>query len=396
MNNFISKNNYCYIFIMAFALLSFLSIPMGNTILGLATACFLLYLYKNRTIFHITDRTYYFAIFLFMSTMLISAFGSGNIGKGLKVWSDFWLWRMMPFFIITLALNEVTAAKKILTVAIMGITASALCALWQGIGGNARAAGFFGSPMTLAGWLCIYLPILFVCFFEKSVFGKWQWATGGILVIGFGALLFNGTRGAWLGVAIVIFLLLLYYLIQCKKMAIFILCAFLFMGVGLSQYQPLVNRIYSITDTKANSERFLMWNSAFQMFKDHPIVGVGLGQYKDNYQQKYISPNAKEPKLEHAHNNFMQMLAENGLIGFSGFLILISCFIGYSFNRFWKEKNPYALMMCTSTLALVLQGLTEYNFGNSAVMKSFWLVQGCLFVLSHTREKQNLHTTFKK
>ena len=59
---------------------------------------------------------------------------------------------------------------------------------------------------------------------------------------------------------------------------------------------------------------------------------------------------------------------ENGLIGFAGFMTLISCFIGYSFKRFWQEGNPYALMMCASALALVLQGLTEYNFGNGAVM----------------------------
>lgn len=55
------------------------------------------------------------------------------------------------------------------------------------------------------------------------------------------------------------------------------------------------------------------------MFRDHPVLGVGLGQYKDNYQQKYILPQAKEPYLTHAHNNFLPMLAENGIIGFAGF-----------------------------------------------------------------------------
>lgn len=83
----------------------------------------------------------------------------------------------------------------------------------------------------------------------------------------------------------------------------------------------------------------------------------------------------------------MQMLAENGIIGFAGFLTLIFCFIFYSFKRFIEENNPYALMMCVSSLALVLQGMTEYNFGNSAVMKSFWLVQGCLLVLSANWKK---------
>ena len=47
-------------------------------------------------------------------------------------------------------------------------------------------------------------------------------------------------------------------------------------------------------------------------------------------------------------------------------------------------------MMCVSSLALVLQGMTEYNFGNSAVMKSFWLVQGCLLVLSTNWKKSQI------
>ena len=380
------SNKYCNIFITAFALLSIISIPAGNVTLGVATFAFLLYVYKNKNDLQIIDKTYYSAIAIFMGAMLVSALASGFIGQGLKTWSNFWLWRLMPFFIITFSIKDCASARRILTISLIGITLNALCAIYQGLGGNTRAYGFFGNPMTLAGYLCLFLPILFVLFLEKKTFDIWKWAIGISLGICFVALLCNGTRGAWLAVAIVISLLLLYYLFRKKRLAILILCGLLAVGVGLSQYQPFTNRVASITDTKnqSNAERFLIWNSALHMFEDHPVLGVGLGQYKDNYQKKYISPEAKEPKLGHAHNNFMQMLAESGIVGFAGFLTLITCFIGYSFKRFLQEKNPYALMMCASTLALVLQGLTEYNFGNSAVMKCFWLLQGCLLVLSKT------------
>ena len=379
-------NIYCTIFITAFALFSIISIPAGNIALGITTVAFLLYAYKNRNNLQIIDKTYYTAIAIFMGTMLISALASGFIGPGMKRWSDFWLWRLMPFFIMTFAIKDFISARRILSISIVGISLSALCAIYQGLGGNTRANGFFGSPMTLAGYLCLFIPILFVLFLERKRYDIWKWIIGISLSVCCVALLFNGTRGAWLAIATVISLLLLYYLIQKEKMAVFILCGLLIVGVGLSQYQPFTNRVASITDTKnqSNAERFLIWNSALHMFEDHPVLGVGLGQYKDNYQKKYISPEAKEPKLEHAHNNFMQMLAESGIVGFGGFVILISGLIGYSFKRFFKNKNPYALMMCASTLALVLQGLTEYNFGNSAVMKCFWLLQGCLLVLSKT------------
>ena len=189
-------NKYCYIFLLLFALVSFISIPVGNVALGIATACFLGYIFKNRKVLQITDRKYYFCVALFMGTMLLSAITSGHIGRGLKVWSDLWLWRLMPFFIITVAVKEVKTAKKILSVALIGITLSGLCAIYQGIGGDTRAAGFFGNPMTLAGWLCLYLPVLFTFSFNEQRSCRERGFAGASFLICAVALLFNGTRGA--------------------------------------------------------------------------------------------------------------------------------------------------------------------------------------------------------
>lgn len=380
---------YCSLPIAVFALLSFISIAAGNALLGIATLCFLIYAFRNKNELQLTDKNYYAAIAVFLFTMLLSALTSGAIGKGMKVWADLWIWRLMPFVIITLSIKEACSAKKILACSLLGITLGSMCLIYQGLSGDSRASGFFGHPMTFAGYFCIYLPVLLVCFLEQRIYGQWRWLAGGSFVLGVVALLFNATRGAWLALTIVLLFILAYYLIKGNKLAMLCLALFIAAGAGLSQYQPFVQRLATITDTKyqSNTERLLIWQSAYTMFKDHPVLGVGLGQYKDNYQKKYISPKAKEPYLSHAHNNFLQMLAENGIVGFVGFLTLLVCFIGYSFKRFWQEKNPYALMMSMATLALVLQGCTEYNFGNSAVMKSFWLVQGCLLVLSYVDKK---------
>lgn len=380
---------YCSLPIAVFALLSFISIAAGNALLGIATLCFLIYAFRNKNELQLTDKNYYAAIAVFLFTMLLSALTSGAIGKGMKVWADLWIWRLMPFVIITLSIKEACSAKKILACSLLGITLGSMCLIYQGLSGDSRASGFFGHPMTFAGYFCIYLPVLLVCFLEQRIYGQWRWLAGGSFVLGVVALLFNATRGAWLALTIVLLFILAYYLIKGNKLAMLCLALFIAAGAGLSQYQTFVQRLATITDTKyqSNTERLLIWQSAYTMFKDHPVLGVGLGQYKDNYQKKYISPKAKEPYLSHAHNNFLQMLAENGIVGFVGFLTLLVCFIGYSFKRFWQEKNPYALMMSMATLALVLQGCTEYNFGNSAVMKSFWLVQGCLLVLSYVDKK---------
>ena len=94
----------------------------------------------------------------------------------------------------------------------------------------------------------------------------------------------------------------------------------------------------------------------------------------------YKSTQAKEV-LEHAHNNFIHMLAENGLLGFLGFVCMFGYFVWQSLKGWHHTRNPYDLMIIGMIVALLIQGLTEYNFGNSALMKTFWLLFGVLLIL---------------
>ena len=81
------------------------------------------------------------------------------------------------------------------------------------------------------------------------------------------------------------------------------------------------------------------------------------------------------------------MLAENGIVGFIGFISMFCYIIGHNFKKFLREKNIYSLAICAVTITLLLQGFTEFNFGNSAVVKAYWLILGCLVVLENNMEK---------
>lgn len=94
------SDKYCGSAITVFALISYVSIAAGNVMLGIATICFFLYLLKNRKTIYIIDKKYYLAIAVFIFTMFVSALASGDISKGLKVWSDLWLWRLMRFLLL--------------------------------------------------------------------------------------------------------------------------------------------------------------------------------------------------------------------------------------------------------------------------------------------------------
>lgn len=375
--------------ICVFAFISFVSIALGNITLGLATLSFLFYVKKHNIAVPEEYKGYFLAIAGFVGALLISALFSGDIKLGLKTWADMRIWRMMPFVIIILSIHDSLSTKKVFGISMLGMCLGIACLIYQGLSGDRRAAGFFGHPMTFAGYLSMYLPIFLVCFLDGKVFKKYNWLTGLAFFAGCAALIFNGTRGAWLAVLPVFGFILLFYISQKNKAAIVCLALLVAAGFGLTYNKAFMARVSTITSTKyqSNTERLLIWQSAYNMFLDHPVLGVGLGQYKDNYQKKYISPKAKEPYITHAHNNFLHMLAENGMVGFLGFVGMIGYFMYAPFMRFWKNHNPYALMLFSFTLSLALQGLTENNFGNSAVMKAFWLLLGCLLVLDYNYKK---------
>lgn len=379
------------ILIFLFLISSFISIASGNIFLGILVLCFFIKAYKKKANIDSECKKYFIAIGLFTLTMLLSALFSGDIMYGLNRWADMWIWRFMPFVVVLFLLNNYIDAKKVMLTAFAGITVTSVYAVYQGLAGMSRANGFYGHPMTLGGWLCIFLPLLLIEFFEKKLLKQYHWLAGLAFCICSAGLVFNATRGAWLAVAIVCGLLLIYYMLKSKRNVVIGALFIILISVVLVNNTKFMHRLDTIDDFdkyQSNTERILIWQSAWNMFKDHPILGVGLGQYTENYQKKYISPQAKEPNLTHAHNNFIQMLAENGIVGFGGFIIMFGYIILKNFIDWLKTKNVYALMITFSTICLLLQGFTEYNVGNSAVIKMYFLILGVCVVLTKLSNKK--------
>ena len=383
--------NLFTMFFITFIFSSFFSIAVGNIFLGILTFCFFIKTYQKKINIDAGCRRYFIIIGLFITTMLISAVFSGDIVYGLKRWADMWIWRFMPFVVVIFLLNNYIDAKKVMLIGFAGITLTSVYAVYQGLSGISRANGFYGHPMTLGGWLCIFLPLLLIEFFERKLLGKYYWLAGFAFCICSAGLVFNATRGAWLAVTIVCAVLLFYYMFKSKRNLATSIIFIALISTVLLNNPKFMHRLDTIDDFnkyQSNTERILIWQSAWNMFKDHPVLGVGLGQYTENYQQKYISLYAKEPNLTHAHNNFMQMLAENGIVGFAGFVIMFGYIILKNLIVWFKVRNVYALMIVSATVCLLLQGFTEYNVGNSAVIKMYWLVLGICVVLINSINKK--------
>lgn len=378
-----------FVFFSLFLLLQCLSIAAANIALGIAVFFLVLQLLQSKGS---TDKqalceawaqnkNLFILLVVFWATILLSALGSNEPLRALKIFLGQFIYRTAPLFVILFFF----AKRKYVSFFLLLTILSCIIDVIGGIlvhGDSLRLKGLYGHPMTLAGFLIITLPILYAFLLDWKQKRQTLVVTIVLFLIAFVGLLLNETRGAWLALAITLPLITLLYDCSIKKVIFLIAFAIGTSLVFLNSPQ-LQNRAESITSTtlQSNTERVLMWQSAYEMFKDHPILGVGLGQYAPKYLNEYKSPQAKE-RQNHSHNNFLQMLAENGIVGFLGFVLLFGYLLLSSFRNSVRKLSPYHVLIFGCTLAFILQGFTEYNFGNSAVIKYYWGTLGCLLVLA--------------
>lgn len=132
---------------------------------------------------------------------------------------------------------------------------------------------------------------------------------------------------------------------------------------AVSEKVESLNFSQNLTKSVSNQSRFGMQYAALQVFKEHPIVGVGFGQQtysarfhypgwatRNNYEYEIFYKNSAEPTFPPAYNIYTRLLAEIGLIGFSLF-----CYILYLSIRETKKliKNSTNEKLILSYILLI-------------------------------------------
>ncbi|MDE0197562.1 MAG: O-antigen ligase family protein [Caldilineaceae bacterium] len=215
-----------------------------------------------------------------------------------------------------------------------------------------RAAGTFGQPNPFAGYLGLTLPVAASLFLmslssitRRVSTGLRQVLTGTILyggaaaVIGAG-LLASWSRGGWLGAAAGVSVVLFLQGGPLVKGATLAGAgAVMLLGPLTYRYLPgsLTDRLadlptylgsgmwevvqQQVTDSNFSViERMAHWIAALRMWETSPWLGVGPGNYAAVYPQVRLE--RWEDPLGHAHNTYLNVLAENGLIGIIAYLAM--------------------------------------------------------------------------
>jgi O-antigen ligase len=324
--------------------------------------------------------------FLFIAVCILSIFVAGKpMLAANKSWG--FLFDMMPLLLCLFFVRERWQIGALLRVLLASFSLVSIYALWQGLQGIPRVAGFFTGhpPQGLAGFfvlLIIYLLILLIK--DNHIGARIRILLIPILFIAGTAFLFNGTRGAWLACIIIILLFSGCHLRSHKKALAYVLTGVLMTGLLLvtaPQFETLRNRFYSATNLNMqnrDSERLYKWQMATAVFLDHPLLGVGLDNYLSipDYD-RYLPPAARERQPSNAHNIFFHILAETGILGLFSFLAMFGAILVYCWRKYQADSRQIlCLATFYATLGLLLYGQTEYITNDFTVMRLYWLLVG--------------------
>jgi O-antigen ligase len=176
------------------------------------------------------------------------------------------------------------------------------------------------------------------------------------------ALSLTLTRGAWVGVAVGVTLLLF-----SKDLRLLALIPIVAVGAVLLAPQSVIDRAGTILSTKdlTTIDRIAMLEAGVAIVKDYPLMGVGPDQIERVYP-RYRVPDAVKPTNPHLHNVPMQIAAERGLPALGAWIwFVVSVFAGLFRQVRTARNKSLAAAAIGGMAAMLAAGLTEYNFGDS-------------------------------
>lgn len=127
--------------------------------------------------------------------------------------------------------------------------------------------------------------------------------------------------------------------------------------------QPLFDRLGTITDAASVAARTGMWSDTLRMAADFPFFGTGFGTLAEVYP-RYQTAYAGQ-QVTHAHNDYVQLLAEGGLAGTLAVLALIVRYAAAAVKRLTRRHDREAVIVALGglcgMLAFLLHSFTEFN-----------------------------------
>lgn len=243
-----------------------------------------------------------------------------------------------------------------------------------------RLTGIFGQNVKLGPILALFMPVVIIQLCQYKAWLRWLLVPMMVLVI-----LLSGTRSAWLMMVFVMLMFWWHHVQGRRLMLLLKTSAMALLGLSVlwffsADFQQRVNRSVQLLNGDALAvdfalaDRLPIWQTAINMYVDHPINGVGARAFRKAYGPYAAQDDvwvAQHGGGLHAHHWVLELLAETGTIGLLLMLWMMVVIFKQTKNKFQRnEVWPYGVGLMAAFLPVV----SLYS-----LFSSFWSI--CLWWL---------------
>ena len=156
--------------------------------------------------------------------------------------------------------------------------------------------------------------------------------------------------------------------------------------IVLLSFAGISSRAESIFQTEENVERLFLWETTWNMVRDYPLLGVGVGNYQRVQSEYFRESFPYEVTRSHSHNNLLQVTVERGIFGLLIFLWLWYLIVKKGLRTLFRPRQAggrqFALVLgcLAGVLGFFVDGMFQNNFGDTEVAILFWIMVGLIFL----------------
>jgi O-antigen ligase len=244
-----------------------------------------------------------------------------------------------------------------------------------------RVQGAFGHPNEYAGFLALLMPLAFAVTFTKSLPGALRRLAGLAAAASVPALVYSYARGA----LVTLVLGTVLWLVLLRPRYALVLAAVVGLALIAAAPSTLKERLQP---SRAQSDlplRTDVADSALQIYGQHPLLGVGLGNFQLAYAGLSINEAGSQKRLLHDNqllvptappSQYLNTLAEQGLVGIASLAIFLLLALATAY-RACKSAHPavrgIGLGLGAGIFALVIYSLLEISLQEAQLMPLFVL-----------------------
>jgi putative inorganic carbon (hco3(-)) transporter len=192
------------------------------------------------------------------------------------------------------------------------------------------------------------------------------------------AFVFHGCRGAWLG--FLVGLIATAFLVNRRKrylIGIILLFIIILYSAPILRERVVIDKDFMVSNTGSIDVRFQMWNSAVNIFKKYPLLGAGPGRY-GSLMYDFNADEIYGGRIHlHAHNTYLEVLADMGILGLLSFLWIFVLFFISGYKSIKDKPDLYKISFMMMLIAVAVS-----DFFVSSVLVGinpsvgFWLLLG--------------------